>query len=722
MTNLSPNLETILQDRSLGSVPMDVGSAGFILGAQWGAVNKAMNVSGLTQFKKLYGSAIYDSNHISWATVAKYLEMNVGGAKLVRAGKDDYSSKNAVKLVNVDATVSSWNNGNIQFRKLNSEDDAYKSIEVLKIKLEADPTGAGWTVGGTLSVVGDSNSYGTIEAIILNADNTGTNAYVYLKDYVGTIEAGDTLTDGGVPSTAVISALGVTVIDYYNTYFHEVKLTLTALHANRVSIGSTIVKGTASGVVVGKATNDIFVTSYNGTFTAGDVETVDGVALEAGTVTITTVTATDAVKQAGMIFAKYPGSVGNDIQVAMCGENNYEDNYTGTTKFSSLFDAIELDTDEVAVVVTLDGSLVEKWICSIDETATRSGESIFLDTFLEKYSNYIGFESNPDFVEDFDGFFALTSLVGGASDAVDLQSAKDAYDVLLNTQTNALVIGDFHELETASDYPTLITYITGKLDALQRTMMVTTLRKDAINPLSFDVLTSIADILSIDCRWLIPGYEWEQYNNSDIRRKYWIPVTGTNVGIIVRSITRSGDIEAPAGLRRGQMTGSTRLYYNLEEGSGSPVSELYKYGVNANVVRILDSGQTGFYFWGNRTKYNPLSDMSRINVVSALITDIKKLGSLILPYIFEGIDELTTFSSIRQSCDAGYLANRSATAFYLGDGDGGYRFTCDKSNNDAQSASEKTIYVDFEVKYRPASEYIKLRITVTGAGVEFQFA
>lgn len=723
MANLSPNLEILLADRSLGSIPLDSGSAGFILGGQWGPINRSINISGTTQFKKMYGSAIYGSNHISWGTISKFLEMGVSGAKIVRAGKDDATTKNACKFINVDSTASSWNNGTTQVRKLNADDDSYPSIETVRVKLVADPTEAGWSVGDVISVVGDATTYGTIDAIILNADNEGTNAYVYFKDMVGDFAPADILTDGTpvTPSVATIASSGVTDINYYDTYFHEVKLTLTAGHSDKVGIGSVLTKGTASGVVVGRSSNDLFLSNYSGTFTAGDATFVDNIEITAGKVTITTVTATDAIKQAMLFYAKYAGSVGNDIQVAICDKTNFGAVYSGSALFSSLFESTSLATDEVAVIVTLDGTVVEKWILSLDETATRGGETIYIETFLELYSNYIECKVNPDFIDDYAGYIGLTSLVGGSAGSIDLQASKDAYDVMLKSTTNALIIGDFHDLETASDYPTMITYVAGKLSTLQRSVLVTTLRKDQINPLAFDVLTSIADILSLDNQYVIPAYEWEQYNNSDIRRKYWIPCTGTNVGIIIRSITQSGDIEAPAGLRRGNMSGTTKLYYNLEEGSGSPVSELYKYGVNANVIRILDSGQTGFYFWGNRTKYNPLSDLSRINVVLALLTDIKKLGSLIMPYIFEGIDETTTFASIRQSCDAGYLANRSVEAFYLGDGDGGYKFTCDTSNNDSQSAKEKTIYVDFEVKYRPAAEYLKLRITVTGAGVEFQF-
>ena len=731
-TNLSPNLEVILQDRSLGSIPLDAGAVAYITGGQWGAMNKAMNIRDVQTLKRMYGSAIYGDNHITWGSIAKYLAMGIAGCKVVRAGKDDSSTRNAVKFVPVDcSTLLSWNNGTAQFRKLNAEHDRFTAMDVTVVKLEADPTEAGWAKGDILSVDGSPTITAEIEAILLTAEVDGTNAYVWLKNVEGTIAPGDVLTDDETtPAIATVSANGVQRNRLFGTYFHEAELALTAGHGNKIAVGSTIeqldVDGevVASAIVLGKIGNDdLRLTNVVGTFTASPIDTVDGVVLEATTAIATAVDVGDDVRQAVMIYAKYPGTVGNDIQVAMCDASSFSENYSGTSTFASEFpNIVALGTNEWAVIVTLDGGVVERFIVSTDETATRNGESLFIDSYLEKYSNYIGTISKSDEISNLDGFFTLTSLVGGSSLGVDLASAQTAYDVVFKISTNALVVGDFHELDDMSDWTALNAYVEGKLEGSTRTLYVSTLKKDAINPLEFDIDASRADYDAITSKYFIPCYEWEFYNNADIRKKYWIPCTATNVGIIIRSIINDGDIEAPAGLRRGGMTGTTQLYYNLEEGAGSPVSDLYKYGINANVMKVLDTGQTGFYFWGNRTKFNPLSDMSRINVVSALITDVKKLSSLIMPFIFEGIDEETTFASIRQTCDAGYLVNRAVQAFNRLEDDG-YVFTCAYGvNNDAQTVSEKTIVVDFEVKYRTASEYIKLRISVTGSGVEFQFA
>ena len=719
MSNLLPNLETQLRDRSIGSIPLPIGSAGFVTAGQWGPVNIVMNITSPQNFKRMYSSAIYGQNHISWATINKYLEMGVSGAKIVRAGKNDSTTTNAVQLFAEDGTAKNWNNGTAQIRKLNANHGSWPSIEIIKIKLEENPTVGGWAVGDTISVQGGTAT-GTIDAIILSNQNESSNAFVYLRDYTGTFADGDTLTDG-TPATPAIATIDGDPVEtrLFNAFFHEVALTVGASQIDRVAVGSTIRRGDASGLVVGKHGTSLFLSNVVDTFTNGDASFVDDIELSASVVEISAVTTDDSTRQAIMFFAKYPGSVGNDIHIAMCDKDNFGEEFSAGLTFASQFEAPSLGDNEVAIIVTHDGVVVERWICSTDETAERSGESLFIPEWLDKYSNWIGAFVNTNII-DFEGFFALTSLIGGATGPVDLLSAQNAYTVLLDIKSGVRVSGDFHDLEDMSEYTDLHGFICGLLEASKRTVHVATMKLNTISETAgaLDSLTESG--FHQECRWVFPAYEWEFYNNADIRRKYWIPVTGTNIGIILRSVINDGDTEAPAGLRRGSMTGTSRLYYNLEEGAGTMNSELYRYGINANVLRVLDSGQVGFFLWGNRTTYNPMSDMSRLNVIQGLITDSVKLESLLLPFLFEGIDE-DTYASIRQTCDEGYLANRSVVAFNRLDGDSGYKFTCGIENNSAQDVSEKTINIDFEVKYRTAAEYMKLRITVTGAGVEFQF-
>ena len=725
MTNLSPNLETQLVDASIGATPLAVGAAGFILPAQWGPINRVMSIGSVKLLREMYSNPVYNQSHISWAVIQKYLDYKVGGAKVCRIGKDDLTTKNAVKVFAADLTAKSWANGSQQIRKLNANDSIYPSSVKTVLKLTADPTVA-WSVGDTIYDQSDSTITGELSGIFLAADHAGTEAYASLINVEGTFTDGATATNG--TGTATIDTSGVTTTTLYDldNVLQEVELSVTAGHEVLVGIGSVLVQSSASGTVVAKESGKIYLTDVTGTFTAADIDSVDGVTLSAAQVTVTAVDSSSSIDQVLAFYARYPGTVGNDISVAMCNKNDFGEAYTGTTTFGSLFEETSLSTDEVAIVVTLEGEVVENWIVSLDETATTSGgASKFIDTFLEENSNYIlsvSKTSGTNSLSDIDdlaassGHFTLTALAGGAVGTIELQEAKDGYDELMKKSSGCYMMGDFHELADMSNYSSMVSYVVPLADAAD-IVFVNTLRKDQINPSSFNVTTSISDITAISGKNFFPFYEWTYWKNTDIHKNYWIPVTGDNMALIMDTKNKY-DWKAPAGVRRGVMKNIERLYYNLEEGDESPVSQLYKYGINANILKESAAGDIVYVMWGNRSKYNPASDLSRINVVQALLTDIKELQSRLEPYIFEEISE-DTFALIRNDCDTNYLVSRATQAFTDVDDDGGYVFICDRSNNTAQTEKEKRIYIDFKVKYKGAAEYITLRVTVTSAGVSF---
>jgi hypothetical protein len=270
-----------------------------------------------------------------------------------------------------------------------------------------------------------------------------------------------------------------------------------------------------------------------------------------------------------------------------------------------------------------------------------------------------------------------------------------------------------------SSYGTLITYIIAACTANKRCSLAHTMTKDSVSVIrTADQCITLSGISGVNSYYSIPTYEWKWYVDGDLKKKYYIPCTADVLACIVNTISNYGDWVAPFGVVKGILQNTTKLYYNLEEGDGSLMSDLYKRGINPIVYREDENGNAGFFFYGNRTKYNPASDLSRINIANALLADIKKLGQLAEPFISESIDQ-NTFDLIVQRCDKNYLATRAVKAFDQLDGDDGYRFICDSSNNTAQTRKEKSIIMDFMVKYKSAAEYLKLRITVTSAGTDF---
>lgn len=727
--NLSPNLEIQLIDKSLGSTPLPLGAAGFLLPAVWGPINKVMTITSVDNLKKLYGLPVYPYTHISWTVIKEYLGYGAGAAKVCRIGKDDYTTKNACKVIQAEfsgehvvrdeSTYPVMYNGTNQFRKLNMEDESYDSIRVTKIQLDDDPSSA-WSVGDEITNSADPTIKGKLIAILEKADTTATTAYAFLTDVEGTFLSGQTLTNG----TGTANVVSVEEKVSYDFNFLTKYLSFSAVHHNKIPVGVTIKQNGTSALVIGKDSDKVYLATDQ-SFSGGDITDIDGISIEPGKVTVISETKFEDVLQ---IYAKYSGPFGNDISVGICNSTGFSANetYAPDKSYKNEFDVTSIESKDLAVVVLVAGELKEKFIVSVDQNATLPGGiPKFIENYINTYSNYIGVNAKQTgsvTVESLANSVTIThmeiKLQNGDIKFWELPEVLKGYDELYKKQSGCRWIADFHDLQDMSLFADVLNYCSLKNQVSKRIQFVCTLKKDSIKPDSFDVTTAISDIKSINDFFFIPYYEWKQVYSTELKKNIWIPLTGDHIANMILSIQNFSDIEAPAGIQRGVLRNVKALYYNLEEGNGSPVSELYKYGVNADVYREDDAGNTLYCMWGNRTKYNPQSDLSRINVVNGLITDTLKLANLVTPYIFALIDE-NTYTSIENTCDRGYLARRADEAYDKLDGDNGYVFICDTSNNDAGARKEKTIYMDFMVKYKGAAEYLKLRITIVAAGMDF---
>ena len=727
MTNFSPNLETEMTDASFGATLLPKGSAGFILPANWGAINRVMTVASTDKLLAMYGTPVYGQNHLSYATISKFLGYAVASAKVCRAGTDDFATKNAVVMLTADLTAHAHLNGTAQVRKLNAEDASYASIDVVAIELAVEPSSA-WTIGNKLTVQGsDPEVSGYLSGYLAIADSTDGSAYAFLSNPSGTIAPADILVD--VASvTATVTSVDAQDEQYnLDSAFVETVLTVGADEGFEVGVGMEILQGAtgAVGTVVAVTSTKIYLTSVTGVFLttgttditkSGDIVIKPAVVVPSGVAS--TATETDVLG----IFARYAGTKGNDLDVAVCNSVDFPTAiYSGSAKFISVFDELSIESTELAIIVSLDGEVVEHFVVE-----TTESDEDFIDSKIEINSNYIYTVSRTygaTTVADLasltldHGTITLQSLTGGASQiTTPLASAKTAYDELMKKTSSVKFLADFHDYETTADFKSLIAYYTPIADT-KGIFSLATLRKEAVKE-SNTVTVSISDFDGNNTKNFVPFYEWTHYTDSLTHKRYYIPVTGDNMAIIIRSYLKA-DYMAPAGTRRGVMSNTSKLYHNFDEGDESYVSDLYKYGINANVLREDLAGNRSFLLWGNRTMYNSSSDLSRLNVVMALTTDVVTLGERIRPYIFELVNT-QTFALITNDCDANYLKTRSSTAFTQTDGDGGYAFACDATNNNAQTEKLKEIIVDFAVKYVTASEYLKLRIKVTSVGTSFE--
>lgn len=180
---------------------------------------------------------------------------------------------------------------------------------------------------------------------------------------------------------------------------------------------------------------------------------------------------------------------------------------------------------------------------------------------------------------------------------------------------------------------------------------------------------------------------------------------------------------APAGLRRGLITGIANLGY-VSGTLGTPTTfvpvalnqgqrdALYQYDTNINPL-VFFPGR-GFVVWGQKTSSAAASAMDRVNV-SRLIKYIKRqLRRNTLSFVFEPNDQLTR-DNLKAVVDN-----------FLGDlvvKRGLYDFAtvCDESNNTADRIDRNEMYIDVALKPVKAAEFLYIPIRILTTGADFTF-
>jgi phage tail sheath protein FI len=176
---------------------------------------------------------------------------------------------------------------------------------------------------------------------------------------------------------------------------------------------------------------------------------------------------------------------------------------------------------------------------------------------------------------------------------------------------------------------------------------------------------------------------------------------------------------APAGVRRGIVTGVSRVGYvtgtrgtattfvetNLNQGQRD---NLYEF--NKNINPIVFFPQNGLIVWGQKTSSLAASALDRVNVMRLIMYVKRQLRKGAFPFVFEPNDKITR-DNLKAAAD-GFLNDILAKR-------GLYDFVtlCDESNNTPDRIDRNEMYLDVALKPVKAAEfiYIPIRVLSTGA-------
>ena len=445
-----------------------------------------------------------------------------------------------------------------------------------------------------------------------------------------------------------------------------------------------------------------------------------------------------AASNIGPYIAKYPGSLGNSITIAIIDSgatfNSWNVNgvgissyFTGAPGTSAQALAVGGQNDEVHLIV-LDGegritgvknavletfAYLSKGFDAVDSL----GNSNYLKNVLFNKSKYI---YNVDVIST-DPLYATLGqplantnfgllgslnwqLSGGADAEVDSGALETAYDLFTNSdETNISLV-------LTGDAPVEVQqYVIDN---------VANSRKDCvafISPPSTTVInnsgneaddiatwnTSLARSTSYavaDCGW---KYMFDKYNN--VYR--WIPLNGDIAGLCVYTDSVRDPWFSPAGFNRGNLKNVVKLAWNPNK---TARDSLYSVGINP--VGTFPGNGTVLY--GDKTLQSKPSAFDRINVRRLFIILEKTIAQAAKYSMFEFNDEFTRAQFV--ALVTPFLRDiQGRRGIY------DFRVVCDSTNNTPEVIDANQFVGDIYIKPARSINFIQLNFVAVRTGVDF---
>jgi len=429
-------------------------------------------------------------------------------------------------------------------------------------------------------------------------------------------------------------------------------------------------------------------------------------------------------------IAKYPGALGNSLQVVVVTNENHNNSPLSIAQAAN--DAVETPGtdspggDEFHIVVidrlgNITGTVNTVLEVFKDLTATPGdkfddGTSQYYKDVLEVSSQYIW--AGADTIDITDSpIIGDFNLGGGSDDDGTAPTTTEMSSVYTTAFGDAetldvnILIGPTAADSSAVGYAAANTVIavassrkdcvavvspptTGSngtaLQALASTAVTNAKTwADGINSSSYGILSSTA------------VYVYDKYN--DVNR--WIGSAGHVAGLLANVDDVAEPWFSPAGYNRGQLRGVVKLGYNP---TSSQRDTLYKARVNP----LVSFPGQGTLLFGDKTAQSKPSAFDRINVRRLFIVLEKAISTASKYQLFELNDEFTRamFRNMTEPFLRDVKGRRGVTDFLV---------VCDETNNTAEVIDTNRFVADIYIKPARSINFITLNFIATRTGVEF---
>ena len=411
----------------------------------------------------------------------------------------------------------------------------------------------------------------------------------------------------------------------------------------------------------------------------------------------------------GLLFARYPGELGNSLGAYILDASSYGGAPQGIQdQFDAAPSGNEIHVyvyDNLGELTGEAGTELEKW----SFLSTEAGAKL-ADGSNNNYKDVVNANSN---------YIYIARDIPSTSTAFEFSQGADSGEFDAGDITNGLEVLADSELV---DVNLLFAQVDqgGASDIANTLMTIASTRKDAVAFVSPPISLSTGNAPAVD----VVGY----YNSSSLPRgvegsygvfdstalyvynKYadnyiWIPASGHMAGLCAKTDNLAEPWFSPAGLNRGSLLGVTKLAFNPKKAERD---SLYKAGINP----IVSFPGQGTVLFGDKTAQAKPSAFDRINVRRLFIVLEKAIATAAKYQLFELNDEFTRamFRNMTEPFLRDVKGRRGITDFLV---------VCDETNNTGEVIDTNRFVADIYIKPARSINFITLNFIATRTGVDF---
>jgi hypothetical protein len=453
-------------------------------------------------------------------------------------------------------------------------------------------------------------------------------------------------------------------------------------------------------------------------------------------------------------IAKYPGALGNSLQVSMCPHSAADSAFT-TWAYKNEFDAApgtsdfatknNATNDEVHLAVIdktgkftgVQGTLLERYaFVSLGSNAKNAdGTTNFVKDIINERSKFVWMNNFDSDMKNTLGSKAaagttidsgdnFTKTTGVKNTDIDYNFTQGV-DVASLTTANVLSGYDLFEdkdqveidfiiaprTTTRAANTTIVNDLVATAQSLRKDCVVVAspAQSDIVNVTSTsDIVTNIvatADTFTKSSYLVMDGNYikvYDKYNDQYIE----IPAASSTAGIMAATDLNRAPWFSPAGSRRGQYLGITSISFTPTKPQRDT---LYKAGVNP----IANIPGAGVILFGDKTKLARPSAFDRINVRRLFLVLERAIGRAAEQVLFEFNDEFTRaeFVNIVEPVLREVKGRRGITDF---------RVVADATNNTPAVIDRNEFIASIFIKPARSINYVTLNFVAVRTGVDFE--